>query len=66
MIYGNPVLGVAGEGPSYHANMGRVPGYLSKYFQGNGFVLIYPSQAMEMSTLTDILFDTTLFSKMSS
>ena len=37
------------EGPSYHANMGRVPGYLNKYFQENSFVLIYPSQAMEIS-----------------
>ncbi len=30
---------------SYHANMGKVPAYLNKYFQPNNFILIYPVQA---------------------
>ena len=32
---------------SYHASMNRIPNYLSKYFQMNGFVLVYPIQAGE-------------------
>ena len=32
---------------SYHASMNRSPNYLSKYFQMNGFVLVYPIQAGE-------------------
>lgn len=30
---------------SYHAAMNRIPGYLSKYFFANSFVLVYPLQA---------------------
>ena len=32
---------------SYHASMNRIPNYLSKYFQMNGFVLVYSIQAGE-------------------
>ena len=32
---------------SYHASMNRIPNYLNKYFQMNGFVLIFPMQAGE-------------------
>lgn len=30
--------------PSYHRNMVNIPGYLNKYLQSNGFILIYPMQ----------------------
>lgn len=30
---------------SYHANMGKIPAYLNKYFQENNFILVYPMQA---------------------
>lgn len=30
---------------SYHANMGKIPTYLNKYFQENNFILVYPMQA---------------------
>ena len=31
--------------PSYTGNMAKVPDYLSKYFQGNNFILVYPLQS---------------------
>lgn len=37
------------ERVSYHASMGRIPNYLSKYFRLNSCVLVYPVQAGNMN-----------------
>lgn len=37
------------ERVSYHASMGRIPNYLSKYFRSNSCVLVYPVQAGNMN-----------------
>ena len=31
--------------PSYNENMAKIPVYLNKYFQDNGFILVYPMQS---------------------
>jgi len=40
--------------PSYHENMTKIPVYLNKYFQNNGFILVYP---MQSGVLDRELFD---------